>query len=128
MKELTIGEIIMALRYCVAAQNSASGEACVHCEIMKLTGCDKVQACSLLDYLAAVYLDALDADMRKLVTYEAIDCDLCKHYCEHDLREANCFVCATCNSIGCTCARCHNNDKFEWRGPKWENYDGKAEA
>lgn len=67
MKYLTVREIVMALRYCVAAQNSASGEACVHCKIMELTGCDKVQACSLLDKLAADYLEAIEADNAKML-------------------------------------------------------------
>lgn len=116
MKELTIGEIIMALRYCVAAQNSASGEACVHCEIMKLTGCDKVQACSLLDKLSADYLSATNAEL------EQVRAD--RDAAVKDLRKlGDCATCLHDKQVGyddkpCTC--CMRGEKWQWRGIRKE--------
>lgn len=51
-----------------------------------------------------------------LVQMKVDDCDLCKHNFPRDTCENYDYDCQLCNAIGCTCAACRNNDKFEWRG------------
>lgn len=51
-----------------------------------------------------------------LVQMKVDDCDLCKHNFPRDPCENYDYDCQLCNAIGCTCAACRNNDKFEWRG------------
>lgn len=58
----------------------------------------------------------LKQNLTDLVQMKVDDCDLCKHNFPRDPCENYDYDCQLCNAIGCTCAACRNNDKFEWRG------------
>ena len=117
MPNYPINDLVEALRYCVAAQRATSGDACRSCKAAELFGCNPVQACILLNEVAADYIEAMEADFHHIS-------EPCK-ICAHNADVFGCDIeCEACNDR-CACYFCTDDyKKFEWRGPQKEDSNG----